>query len=424
MKEILSNVRDAARKLALLSPGSRNTFLECFAEKINLNRELLLNANQLDLKKNGANLSSVLLSRLKLDDVKLNQIIDGIRDVVKLPDPIGKLLAKTELDTGLILDKVSVPIGVLAIIFESRPDVIPQILSLALKSGNGVVLKGGSEATETNQAFIKIVREVENKLSDFPSGWATLIEGRESVFEVLNYPEYIDLVIPRGSNALVKSIMEKSQIPVMGHSDGICHVYVHRSAEPKEALRIILDSKAQYPAVCNATETVLIDQVIAKTFLPELVILANENKIELLGCKNCQMFDPKISAVENWSTEYGDLRMAIKIVEGPKEAVEHINLYSSHHTDVILANDQEIIESFLQQVDSASVFANCSSRFSDGYRYGFGAEVGVSTGKLHARGPVGLEGLLTYKYIMRGSGQVVKDYVGKEAKKFTHRIFS
>ena len=421
---LLSQSKQAFYQTATLTIEQKNTALEKFAHIIETHADFLLRENQKDIEKAEAEgLSQVLYQRLKLDSGKIKQLVQGIRDLIKLSDPAGQVLSTTQLDEGLILEKVSVPLGVIGIIFESRPDVIPQILSLILKSGNAVVMKGGREAFHSNAAFMQLVTQLNHSCPFLPAHWAHLLESREAVHEMLNYPQYIDLVIPRGSNQLVQSIMAATKIPVLGHADGICHIYVHASANLTQAIPLIIDAKIQYPAACNALETLLIDEAIAKPFLPVFAAAAEKAGITLKGCNRTQQQLSQIEPAteEDWRTEYGDLTLAVKIVNSAQEAIEHINHYGSHHTDAILAEDAPVIAWFFNTVDSASVFANASTRFADGFRFGLGAEIGISTAKTHARGPVGLEGLVIYKYQLWGSGQIVADYAGENAKPFLHR---
>lgn len=418
---LLKRSQKAFLELSQMSSDKKNEALSLFADLMEQNKEKLLKANAKDLKREKGKLSSALYQRLNLDEGKLLQVVQGVRDLVKLPDPVNTVLAETLLDDGLTLQKVSVPLGVVGIIFESRPDVMPQVVSLMLKSGNAVVLKGGSEALDTNRAFMKIVEEL-NKKAELPKGWAELIVSRKAVHEILDYPEYVSLMIPRGSNALVQSIMKNTKIPVMGHADGICHLYVHSDADLDRALSLTIDSKTQYPSACNALETLLVNADVAKNFLPRLSEKAQELSLELRGCNKTKKILPKIkkASQKDWSTEYGDLILSVKVVRDLNEAIEHIHQYGSAHTDGIVAQETKVIEDFLNRVDSAGVYANASTRFADGFRYGFGAEVGISTGKIHARGPVGLDGLTIYKYKVRGNGHIVKDYTASGTKKFKH----
>lgn len=366
------------------------------------------------------------MQRLTLSKDKIATLEQGTKDVAKLEDPVGKALEKTLLDDGLVLEKIAVPIGVIGIIFESRPDVIPQILALILKSGNAVVLKGGSEATNTNRAFMQLVKELGERCPFLPQNWAQLVLSREAVHDMLNYPQYVDLVIPRGSNALVQSIMNATKIPVLGHADGICHLYVHPKVDLEQAIPVIVDAKAQYPAVCNALETLLVDESIAAEALPKICSALTDAGVALKGCQRTQEVVASVEAAteEDWHTEYGDLTLSIKVVNGITEAIGHINTYGSHHTDGILTTDATAQQQFMAEVDSASVVVNASTRFADGFRYGLGAEIGISTAKTHARGPVGLEGLVIYKYQLTGNGHVVASYTGGNAKPFLHKPVS
>ena len=423
LESSLQQAKNAFLSMATLTTAQKDAALEEFATIIEANADFLLGENQKDIAQAEQDgLTSSLYQRLKLDAGKINQLVQGIRDLKKLPDPAGRVLSATKLDDGLILEKQTVPLGVIGIIFESRPDVIPQILSLILKSGNAVVLKGGKEAALSNQAFMRLVQQLNERCPWLPAAWATLLDSREAVQQMLNYPQYVDLVIPRGSNQLVQSIMAATKIPVLGHADGVCHIYVHPSANLEQAVPLVIDAKSQYPAACNALETLLVDEAIAAQFLPGFVRQAQQAGLSLKACEHTQAI---ISGLEpateaDWRAEYGDLTLAVKVAPSLEAAIEHINRYGSHHTDAILAQDAEAQERFLNAVDSACVFANASTRFADGFRFGLGAEIGISTAKTHARGPVGLEGLVIYKYKLRGNGQTVSDYVGENARPFLH----
>jgi glutamate-5-semialdehyde dehydrogenase len=421
-RELLSQTKSAFYTVSTLGLELRNRALEALAHQIEEDQNLWLEANQKDLDAAAGEVSDSVFARLKLNESKIRQIIQGVRDIAALPDPIGRVLDRTRLDNGLILEKITVPLGVIAMVFESRPDVLPQILSLALKSGNAVVLKGGRETLGSNHAFMKILKKVEDQIDRLPSGWAQLIDTREDFHELLRYPEYVDLVIPRGSNELVQLIMNSTQIPVLGHAEGICHVYVHEQADIEKAIRVALDSKTQYTGVCNATETLLVDEKIAARFLPAFETAAEAKNVQLIGCSETReiLTGIKPASEEDWSTEYLDLRLSVRVVDGLGQAVEHINKYGSHHTDSIITEDASAREAFIAKVDSATVISNASTRFADGFRFGLGAEVGISTLKTHARGPVGLEGLTIYKYVLRGEGQIVEDYVGDNARPFLH----
>ncbi len=421
-RDLVRAAKDAFYKASVLPLDVRNRALEALAAGIEADRDEWLAANLKDRDDSAGKLADSLFARLKLDKPKIRDVVQGVRDIAALPDPVGRLLDRTKLDDGLILDKVTVPLGVIAMVFESRPDVLPQIVSLALKSGNAVVLKGGRETLASNHAFMKILKKVEDEIQELPSGWAQLIDTREDFHELLRYPEYVDLVIPRGSNELVQMIMDSTQIPVLGHAEGLCHVYVHEAADLGKAVRVALDSKTQYTAVCNAAETLLVDRAVAARFLPEFQEAARSRHVMLRGCDGTREILDGVEAAteEDWRAEYLDLRLAVRVVGGLDDAVEHINRYGSHHTDSIVTEDPEAREAFLARVDSATVMSNASTRFADGFRFGLGAEVGISTLKTHARGPVGLEGLTIYKYLLRGEGQVAADYVGENARPFVH----
>jgi glutamate-5-semialdehyde dehydrogenase len=347
-----------------------------------------------------------------------------VRDVAGLADPLDGVLATTELDDGLVLEKVPCPLGVVAVIFESRPDAVPQVGSLAIKTGNGLVLKGGAEARHTNRVLVAIWHEALAALSPSLRDAICALEDRTDVMQILEMDREIDLVIPRGSTEFVNFVFQHSRIPVLGHGSGICHIYVDAAVDLKMATEVVVDAKVQYPAACNSVEKVLVHQGIAREFLPQLISALESAGVEVHGCARTVSLLPDRQIVpateEDWHTEYGDLKIALKIVRHLDEAIEHINHYGSRHTESILTQDQKAAEIFLSEVDAASVFHNASTRFADGFRYGLGAEVGISNSKLHARGPVGLEGLLTYKYKLRGSGQIVSDYaLGKRT--FKHR---
>ena len=388
----------------VLPTDVKNKALLSIADALVANKDAIFSANAEDMKNaKESDLPMPLQKRLLFDEHKLSDVISGLNGLTKLPDPVGRELMKTEMDDDLILTRVSCPIGVLGIIFESRPDALVQIASLALKSGNSCCLKGGSEAVNSNRALFDVIEKASNDVS-----------------EMLLLDKYIDLIIPRGSNAFVQYIMQHSSIPVMGHADGVCHLYIHEKADRDMALKIAVDSKTQYVAVCNACETILVDESIAGSFLPELAAALKEKNVALHGCEKTKAILPEVLPVEEWHHEYLDYKVSIKIVSGLDEAIRHINQYGSGHTESIVTTDKEAAEEFMDRADSGNVFWNCSTRFSDGLRYGFGAEVGISTSKLHARGPVGLEGLVTYKYKIRGNGNLVADY-SNGSRKFTHK---
>ena len=423
ISEIAAAAKSASIRLAAVNTYIKNNALTEIAKALKQRSVEIIAANEEDMsvaEKN--NLAGPLLKRLKFDEGKIVQTIAGIESLINLDDPVGKTLAATELDAGLELYKVSCPIGVIGVVFESRPDALVQISTLCLKSGNAVLLKGGSEAAKTNRILAETIAQASEK-AGLPQGWIQLLETRQDVAQMLALDEFIDLVIPRGSNEFVRYIMDNTNIPVLGHADGICHVYVAGDADLDMAVNIAVDSKCQYVAVCNAAETLLVDSAIAEEFLPKVKTALEQKGVELRGCeKTASIIDVKPAAEKDFSTEYLDYILSIKIVDGLNAAIEHINRYGSKHTDAIVTADKSKAERFMALVDSANVFVNCSTRFSDGFRYNLGAEVGISTNKIHARGPVGLEGLIIYKWKLLGTGQIVADYTGPNGRRFTHKI--
>ena len=422
ISEITAAAKSASIPLAAVGTDAKNNALAEIAKALTHHKDDITSANKKDLAEAGKNnLSAPLLKRLAFDEQKIADVCAGIDSLIKLDDPVGKTLAATELDKGLELYKVSCPIGVIGVIFESRPDALVQISTLCLKSGNAVLLKGGSEAEHTNQILAEVISQAGEK-ANLPKGWLQLLHTRQDVAEMLKLDEYIDLIIPRGSNEFVRYIMNNTNISVLGHAEGICHVYIDGDADLDMAVNIVVDSKCQYVAVCNAAETLLVDEKIAKVFLPKVKAALEKKAVEIRGCeKTASIINVKQATEKDWSTEYLDLVISVKVVAGLDEAIEHINRYGSGHTDAIVTADKQSADKFMSLVDSADVFWNASTRFSDGYRYGLGAEVGISTNKIHARGPVGLEGLVIYKYKLYGSGQIVADYSGKDGGKFTHK---
>ena len=419
--ERVQSAKKASITLGAVSTEKKNSVLSAIAEELSAQAPAILEANLRDMAAaRQANLAAPLLKRLAFDQAKLNGVIDGIHSLLTLPDPVGNVLSETELDDGLTLTRVTCPIGVIGIIFEARPDALVQISSLCLKSGNAVVLKGGSEALNTNRELARVIREASEK-AGLSSDWLQQIETREDVREMLKMDDYIDLIIPRGSNAFVKYIMDNSNIPVLGHADGICHVFIDQSADIPMACDIAIDSKCQYVSVCNAMETLLVHQAIAPKLLPVLCEKYKERGTRLLGCERTRAIIPMEPATEkDWDTEYLDNVLSIRIVDDLSAAIDHINTHGSGHTDVIVTEDAVAAETFMNLVDSGDVFWNCSSRFADGFRFGLGAEVGISTNKIHARGPVGLDGLVIYKWRLAGHGQIVADYA-EGRKHFTHK---
>jgi glutamate-5-semialdehyde dehydrogenase len=424
--------RRAARELARLSADQRNQILLTAADLLGKHEAEILKANQQDcesLKQQNRELASgsssaALLKRLRTCAAGIEEMARQVRDVARLEDPMGRVLATMELDVGLTLQKVSCPLGVVAVIFESRPDVVPQVGSLAIKTGNGLVLKGGAEARQTNHVLVSIWHEALSAVSPSLRPSICALTDRADVATILKMDRDIDLVVPRGSTEFVDYVFEHSRIPVLGHGSGICHIYVDCAADLKMAQEVIIDAKVQYPAACNSVEKVLVHQNIAERFLPSLTSALQSAGVEVRACPHTiklLQHSQIIPATEkDWHTEYGDLKITVKIVSDIVEAIEHINLYGSRHTESILTQDEHAAKLFMDEVDAASVFHNASTRFADGFRYGLGAELGISNSKLHARGPVGLEGLLTYKYKLHGSGQTVTDYAqGKRT--FKHR---
>ncbi len=437
--ELCENARAASLALGSLDTESKNFVLFELAEDIIMQGGRIIDANRKDIKAARGRLSDVLLKRLAVDEVKVKEMAEMVRSVAKLDDPSGKVLSVMELDEGLILKKVSVPIGVLCCIFESRPEVVVQISALALKSGNVVLLKGGSEAEKTNQALAEIIRDSIRDNKGMPENAVQLVETREAVKEILKMDEFIDLIIPRGSSALVKYIQSNTRIPVLGHAEGVCSVFIDREADLGKALRVTFDAKCQYPAVCNAMENLLVHKGIAERFVSLISREFLKNGVEVRGDggvleiikKDRTIYDfiasgkikkekIKKAAEKDWDTEYNDMIISIKIIADVDEAIDFINKHGSGHTDAIVTENKEHARKFTTLVDSSSVMVNASTRFADGYRYGLGAEVGISTNKVHARGPVGLEGLVIHKFILEGKGHTVKEYVeGK--KKFRHK---
>ncbi len=423
IKETLIKMKNASCITANLSTEIKNNALKKIAENIEKNSETIFKKNENDINISIKNkLSEPLLKRLKLDEKKLKSCINGIYDLINLDDPVNKILSKTKLDDNLILTKISVPIGVIGIIFESRPDALIQIATLCIKSGNCCILKGGHEAINTNKFLTDIIIKSLEEISKDFFNTIFLIETHEDVKEILKYNEYINLIIPRGSNEFVQYIQKNSSIIVLGHADGICHLYIDNDININKAISITMDSKTQYVAVCNSIETLLVNKNIANEFLPELKKEMDKKNVILKGCEKTRkiLTDIEIATEEDWKTEYLDYILSIKIVENIDEAIDHINTYGSKHTDSIVTNNEQNAKKFKSFIDSSSVMVNCSTRFSDGYRYGFGAEVGISTNKIHARGPVGLEGLVIYKYLLEGNGHIVNDYENG-IKEFNHK---
>ncbi|BAQ65092.1 glutamate-5-semialdehyde dehydrogenase [Geminocystis sp. NIES-3709] len=420
LQKLAQKTQIAARELGILSESARNEALNSIASALEKYQKYIITANEIDCREAEGVISSSLYARLKLGESKLKSAIAGVRDVAKLADPIGMVSLKRELDEGLVLQRVSCPLGVLGVIFEARPDALIQITSLAIKSGNGVILKGGKEALQTCSSLANIIQDALKQTQVNPNS-IQLLTTREEITELLSLDQYVDLIIPRGSNEFVRYVQENTKIPVLGHADGICHLFIDSDADLHQAINITVDAKTQYPAACNAIETLLIHRSIADKFLPSIAQALKDKGVELRGDEATQkIIDCQSATVEDWKTEYSDLILAIKIVDDLNTAIDHINYYGSKHTDAIVTNNQQNAEIFMNQVDSAGVYHNCSTRFADGFRYGFGAEVGISTQKMPPRGPVGLEGLITYKYKLMGNGQIAATYSGENPKAFTH----
>jgi glutamate-5-semialdehyde dehydrogenase len=420
---VAQKTRRAALKLAVLSTEAKNQAIEAIAQALESAKDEILQANIADCETSLAEgIAEPLYKRLKLDEHKLRDAIAGVRDVGKLADPVGTVQIHRELDTGLILKRVTCPLGVLGIIFEARPEAAIQIVSLAIKSGNGVILKGGKEAIRSCEAIVKAIKQGLSQTAVNPDA-VQLLTTREEILELLKLDKYVDLIIPRGSNSFVRFVQDNTRIPVLGHADGVCHLYIDKYADLEKAVAITVDAKTNYPAACNAIETLLVHADIASKFLPQIGEVLQKMKVELRGDERTRQSLPNIleATEQDWETEYTALILSIKIVDFLEEAIAHINEYGSKHTDGIVSEDAEAAQTFLALVNAAGVYHNCSTRFADGFRYGFGAEVGISTQQMPPRGPVGLEGLVTYKYQMIGDGHIAATYTGANAKSFTHK---
>ncbi len=435
LRQSAAKAKEAGRTILSRSGESRTAALRAVRKALCEQSAAIFAANQADLERSAAEgLPKPLLKRLKFDTEKLNRVCEGIEALEKMPDPLGTVLEKRELDKGLILSRVAGPIGVIGMIFESRPDALVQMASLCMRSGNAVILKGGSEARESNRVLKRIFAEASSSPSlpegGMPEGWIQLAETRQDVQEMLSLNSLIDLLIPRGSNSFVSRIMKESSIPVLGHADGICHIYLDKKASLEKAIPIIVDSKMQYTAVCNAVETLLVHSDAAASMLPAITQALHKAGCAIRGDQNVRALlaaSPQSSSLpvqpageEDWSAEYLDAVISIKTVSSIDQAISHIHRYGSGHTESIITEDASAAEEFLLRVDAADVFHNCSTRFADGFVFGLGAEVGIATGKIHARGPVGVKGLLSYRWLLRGSGHIIADY-SEGCRSFTHK---
>mgnify|MGYP005623568919 FL=1 len=429
MRDIALKAKSMAQKLANLDTETKNQLLLHIRDNIQRNRDRISAANALDITAamkmvEAGTLPPPLLSRLDLSAAKIDQLSTYLEQVAKLDDPVGKKQFAMKLAEDLELTRVSCPIGVVSIIFESRPEVVIQVTALSLKSGNVVILKGGTEAGNSNRLLFELIDQV---LETYHlKGAVNLIETRADVANLLHLDDQIDLIIPRGSNDFVRYIQDNTKIPVLGHSSGICHLYLDKACDPQKAIAVTLDSKLDYPSACNAVETLLVHDETVEAVLPELLAELKKADVRLLGCEislkiaSSLQIEMEPASEEDWRTEYTDLILSIKVVSSLEEAVDHINFFGSHHTDSIITENGTAADFFLKQVDSGCVFHNVSTRFSDGYVFGLGAEVGISTNKTHSRGPVGLEGMLIYKYLLTGNGQIRGAFSGKEALPFLH----
>lgn len=428
MSELVEEIKaakNASIALSAVPTAVKDRALDAMAAALDSCRREILEANSEDLRsalamRDSGEITDSMYRRLLIDDARIDAMIAGISDVKGLKDPVGEVMSSLDLDDGLTLYQIRCPIGMLGVIFESRPDVVPQIMSLCLKSGNAVAFKGGREALRSIQVLFRVLRDAAAS-EGIPGEAFVLMETRDDIRTILDMDGYIDLLIPRGSNSFVQYIQANTRIPVLGHASGVCHVYVDRSADQEKACDIVVDSKTQYPAVCNSMENLLVHSDVADAFLPMVSARLGMKGVELRGDGRTRaIISAEPASDEDWDTEYDDLILSIHVVDSLEEAVSFINTHGSHHTDAIVARDMEAAASFVAGVDSADVFVNASTRFADGYRFGKGAEVGISTNKIHARGPVGMEGLMIYKYVLVGNGQVVKDYVGPDARRFKH----
>ena len=398
------------RVLSRSSVDIRNNALLAMAEDLLNAKDVIQEANRIDLQ-NGeeTGLAKPLMQRLLLDDKKIERMADNLRQVAALPDPIGDVISMGERPNGLKIGRVRVPIGVVGVVYESRPDVTVEVSALCIKSGNGVILRGGSEAIRSNTILANLLSDTAAKQGVPDAIQFVDTIDRQAVYELIRLPEYIDLVIPRGSNEFVQFLMRESDVPVLGHADGICHIYIDKNANLEMATKLCMNAKVGYKVgVCNAIETLLVHEQVAEKYLPVICEQLQKADVEIRGCNQTRIIYPKArkASEEDWRTEYLDYILSVRVVGSMEEAIDHIEEYGSHHSDAIITESYSAAEQFLKEVDSAAVYVNASTVFTDGYEFGLGAEVGISTQKLHSRGPMGLEGLTSYKYIVYGNGQV------------------
>jgi len=410
--EMAKKAKKASKVLATLSSEEKNKALEEMALAIEKNTEKIKEENAKDIQEaKEKGLSSALIDRLALTDKRIASLSKSLRQIISLEDPVGKIESMWKRPNGLFVGKMVVPLGVIGIIYESRPNVTVDAASLCLKAGNAVLLRGGSEAIRSNCILVDILNEALKKTKVPPESIQLVrTTSREAVMQMLKLDEYIDVIIPRGGESLIRTVVENSTIPVIKHYKGVCHVFVEREADLKMAEEICFNAKVQRPGVCNAMETLLVDKEIAKSFLPKMIGRFKEAKVEIRGDEKVREIVPDVKPAteEDWFTEYLDLILSVKVVDGLEEAIEHINYYGSHHSDAIVTNNYSKAKKFLQEVDSAAVYVNASTRFTDGGEFGMGAEIGISTQKLHARGPMGIKELTSYKFIILGEGQIRK----------------
>ena len=409
VRELARRAKEAARRLAVLSTDEKNALLLAMADELVAKKKEILEANRKDVEAGrAAGLTGALLDRLELTEKRFAEMVEGVRQVTRLPDPVGEVVRKWKRPNGLEIEKVRVPIGLIGIIYESRPNVTVDSAALCLKTGNGVLLRGGREARHSNRALATALGEAARK-KNLPAEVVALVEdeSRESIPEMCRLDGVLDLLIPRGGHGLIETVLQHARVPVIKHFHGVCHVFVHRDADPAMAEAIVVNSKCQRPATCNAAETLLVDRAVAEKILPRLVKALKTKGVKLFGDEaSAKASGEKLSPPANWETEYLDLTMAIRVVDGLDGALEHLARHGSHHSDAIVTQDQTTAERFLREADSAAVYWNASTRFTDGGEFGFGAEIGISTDKIHARGPMGLEELTSYKYVVTGHGQL------------------